>query len=96
MRIRLRELDLHIFKARESVCRGGAGAVPAAFIEFDTQESAYTAQQALAHHRPLQMSSRALGIRPDEVIWSLLRITWWELIIRRTASRMLVLTAVVF
>ena len=95
-RMRIKELSLHIFKARKRVRRGEAGAVPAAFIEFDTQESAHAAQQVLAHHRPLQMSSRTLGIRPDEVIWSSLRMFWWELIMRRTAFMGIVLAMVVF
>ncbi|KAM3527804.1 hypothetical protein MY4038_006187 [Beauveria bassiana] len=95
-RNRLRELNLLIFKTRRVVRRGEAGTVSAAFIEFDSQESAQAAQQVLAHHRPLQMSARLLGIRPDEVIWSSLRMKWWELIMRRTAILALVLAAIVF
>lgn len=95
-RNRLRELNLLIFKTRRVVRRGEAGTVSAAFIEFDTQENAQSAQQTLAHHRPLQMSTRLLGIRPDEVIWSSLRMKWWELIMRRTAVLALVLAAIVF
>lgn len=95
-RNRLRELNLLIFKTRRVVRRGEAGTMSAAFIEFDTQENAQAAQQVLAHHRPLQMSTRLLGIRPDEVIWSSLRMKWWELIMRRTAMLALVLAAVVF
>ncbi|KAJ6789220.1 hypothetical protein PWT90_05830 [Aphanocladium album] len=95
-RNRLRELNLLIFKTRRVVRRGEAGAVSAAFIEFDTQENAQAAQQILAHHRPLQMSVRLLGIRPDEVIWSSLRMKWWELIARRTGILALVLAAIVF
>lgn len=95
-RNRLRELNLLIFKTRRVVRRGEAGTVSAAFIEFDTQESAQAAQQVLAHHRPLQMSTRLLGIRPDEVIWSSLRMKWWELIMRRTGVLALVLAAIVF
>ncbi|ATY61389.1 DUF221 domain-containing [Cordyceps militaris] len=95
-RNRLRELNLLIFKTRRIVRRGEAGTVSAAFIEFDTQESAQAAQQVLAHHRPLQMSVRLLGIRPDEVIWSSLRMKWWELIMRRTGVMALVLAAIVF
>ncbi|XWX00367.1 hypothetical protein V2A60_008387 [Cordyceps javanica] len=95
-RNRLRELNLLIFKTRRVVRRGEAGSVPAAFIEFDSQESAQAAQQVLAHHRPLQMSVRLLGIRPDEVIWTSLRMKWWELIMRRTAIMALVLAAIVF
>lgn len=95
-RNRLRELNQLIFKTRRVVRRGEAGAVSAAFIEFDSQESAQAAQQTLAHHRPLQMSTRLLGIRPDEVIWSSLRMKWWELIARRTGILALVMFAIVF
>ena len=95
-RNRLRELNAQIFKMRRQVRRGDGNTLPAAFIEFDTQESAQAAQQVLAHHRPLQMSSRILGIRPDEILWATLRMPWWERIARRFFILSLVTAAVIF
>ncbi|CCE33609.1 uncharacterized protein CPUR_07535 [Claviceps purpurea 20.1] len=95
-RNRLRELNVQIHKMRKQVGRGGGITLPTVFIEFYNQEAAQAAHQVLSHHRPLQMSSRLLGVRPDEVIWSCLRMTWWELIVRRFLILTLVTAAVIF
>ncbi|OAA40686.1 DUF221 domain-containing protein [Metarhizium rileyi] len=95
-RSRLRDLNIQIFKMRRQVRRGDGITLPSVFIEFHTQEAAQAAHQVLTHHRPLQMSSRFLGIRPDEIIWSCLRMPWWELIIRRFAILTLVTAAIIF
>lgn len=95
-RNRLRDLNVQIFKMRRQVRRGDGVTLPSVFIEFYTQEAAQAAHQVLTHHRPLQMSSRLLGVRPDEIIWSCLRMPWWELIIRRFAILSLVTLAIIF
>ncbi|KAG5935690.1 hypothetical protein E4U60_003002 [Claviceps pazoutovae] len=95
-RNRLRELNVQIHKMRKQVGRGGGITLPTVFIEFYNQEAAQAAHQVLSHHRPLQMSSRLLGVRPDEVIWSSLRLTWWELIVRRFLILTLVTAAIIF
>lgn len=95
-RTRLKDLNVEIFKLRRQLRRGDGSALPAAFIEFDSQQSAQAAHQAVAHHRPLQMAPRILGIRPDEVVWSALRMKWWERIIRRFLIMGLVVLAIIF
>lgn len=95
-RTRLRELNLQIFKLRRQLKRGDGTAMPAAFIEFESQEAAQAAHQVVAHHRPLQMSPAILGIRPDEVVWPALRMKWWERIIRRFLVLGLVAVGIVF
>ncbi|KJZ75460.1 hypothetical protein HIM_05156 [Hirsutella minnesotensis 3608] len=95
-RNRLRELNVQIFKMRRQIRRGDGTTLPAAFIEFDTQESAQAAHQIVAHHLPLRMSSRILGIHPDEIIWKSLRMAWWDCIIRRFFLLSLVTGAVIF
>ena len=82
-RERLKALNREIWKLRRKY-RGGDG-VPlnAAFIEFDSQASAQVAFQTLTHHQPLHMSPRYIGLQPDEIIWSALRVRWWEHIMRR-------------
>ncbi|KAK0391789.1 hypothetical protein NLU13_1288 [Sarocladium strictum] len=95
-RNRLQELNKQIYKMRRAIKRDDDQKIPAAFIEFDTQESAQAAHQVLAHHRPLQMSPRHIGIRPDEVVWSTLYIPWWQRGIRRFAMLSLIAAAIVF
>ncbi|KAK3681642.1 hypothetical protein B0T22DRAFT_299665 [Podospora appendiculata] len=95
-RARLKALNRDIWKLRRAH-RGGDG-VPlnAAFIEFDSQASAQEAYQILAHHQPLHMSPRFIGIRPEEVVWSSLRIKWWEHIMRRFFMMAAISTAIIF
>ncbi|KAF4982577.1 hypothetical protein FZEAL_1809 [Fusarium zealandicum] len=95
-RMRLKDLNLEIYKLRRQVRRGDGQTLPAAFVEFDTQESAQAAHQVLAHHRPLQIAPRILGVRPDEVVWSALRMRWWERIMRRFLMMGLIAVAIIF
>ncbi|KAB2568800.1 Uncharacterized protein DBV05_g12521 [Lasiodiplodia theobromae] len=84
-RKRLKKLGKEIAKVRKRVNRGDVGSpMPAAFIEFTSQNEAQIAYQSLAHHRPSHMSQRYIGVRPYEIIWFSLRMRWWERIIRRT------------
>lgn len=63
--------------------RAGEGEfIPAVFIEFYTQVEAQSAFQSLAHHQPLHMSPRYIGINPEEVIWKNLKINWASRIVR--------------
>lgn len=58
-------------------------AIPAVFIEFHTQSDAQAAFQVLAHHQPLHMIPKLIGVRPEEVIWKNLRLPWWQRVVRR-------------
>ncbi|KAF9784872.1 hypothetical protein IL306_006391 [Fusarium sp. DS 682] len=95
-RMKLKDLNLEIYKLRRQVRRGDGQILPAAFIEFDTQEAAQAAHQVVAHHRPLQLAPRLLGVRPNEVVWSALRMRWWERIIRRLLIMALIAVAIIF
>lgn len=95
-RSRLKELNKEIYQLRRRVRRGEADPLPAAFIEFDTQEAAHAAQQVVVHHLPLQMAPGLLGIRPEEVIWKALRMRWWERIIRRLTILCAITAAIIF
>ncbi|KAI5459089.1 hypothetical protein BGZ63DRAFT_270870 [Mariannaea sp. PMI_226] len=95
-RSRLKELNTEIFKLRRQLRRGDGSVLSAAFLEFDTQESAQAAHQVVAHHRPLQLAPRIIGIRPDEIVWSALRMKWLERIVRRFAILGLVTAAIIF
>lgn len=95
-RNRLKQLNKDIFQIRRRIRRGEADPLPAAFIEFDTQEAAHAAQQVVVHHLPLQMAPGLLGIRPEEVIWESLRMRWWERIIRRLLILCGITAAIIF
>ena len=95
-RARLKSLNRDIWKLRRKH-RGGDGApLSAAFIEFDSQASAQAAFQILAHHQPLHMSPRFIGIRPEDIIWGSLRIKWWEHIMRRFFMMVVIAAAIIF
>ena len=95
-RARLKVLNREIWKLRRRH-RGGDGApLNAAFIEFDSQVNAQSAFQILAHHQPLHMSPRYIGIQPEDVIWGALRIRWWEHIMRRFFMMGVITAAIIF
>lgn len=52
-------------------------------VEFNTQADAQVGYQLLTHHKALRMSRKAIGVKPQEVIWKNLSIPWWQLPIRR-------------
>ncbi|SCV61358.1 related to A.thaliana hyp1 protein [Fusarium fujikuroi] len=66
------------------------------FVEFSTQHDAQVAFQTTTHHRPLQMSPRFIGIKPNEVIWKNLRYPWWQVAIRRYVIYTAISVLVVF
>ncbi|KAK3949556.1 hypothetical protein QBC32DRAFT_326877 [Pseudoneurospora amorphoporcata] len=95
-RARLKVLNRDIWKLRRKFRSGDGQPLSSAFIEFDSQASAEAAYQILAHHQPMHMSPRYIGVRPEQVIWSSLRIRWWERIMRQFLMLALVVVAIVF
>jgi calcium permeable stress-gated cation channel len=96
-RLRLKQLAPKINKLRRQLRTGKGGKpIPAAFIEFDSQVNAQSAYQALSHHRAMHMSPRFIGVRPQEVVWSSLRMVWWERIIRRFSIQAFIAVMVLF
>ena len=75
---------------------GDAKLVSSVFVEFYTQAEAQAAFQTTAHHLPLHMAPRFIGVNPDEVIWKNLRIKWWERILRNAATISFVVALVIF
>jgi hypothetical protein len=75
---------------------GDAKLVSSVFVEFYAQADAQLAFQSVAHNLPLHMAPRYIGLDPTQVIWSNLRIKWWERIIRYSATIGLVCTLIVF
>lgn len=82
-REKLSTLHPEVEAAQAKYLAGDVKPVPAVFVEFHTQSDAQYAVQSLAHHNALQMSPRFIGVRPQEVIWKNLKVSWWQLIARR-------------
>lgn len=77
--------------------RAGEGQfIPSVFIEFYTQAEAQSAYQSLAHHQPLHMSPRYIGINPEEVIWKNLQLKWASRIVRNIITTAFVVALVIF
>lgn len=66
------------------------------FVEFNTQTEAQVAYQILAHHQPLHMSPRFIGMNPEEVIWENLNISWASRILRNIGTTAVVTTLILF
>lgn len=50
----------------------------------------------VAHNLPLHMTPRYIGLDPTQVIWSNLRIKWWERIIRYTSTIAFITAMIIF
>jgi hypothetical protein len=96
-RNRLKLLMPQIAKLRRKLHAGDEGRLlGSVFIEFQTQSDAQRAYQTLAHDRPMHMSPRFIGIRPDEVVWHSLRIGWFARMVRRVGMLALIIVAIIF
>ena len=71
-------------------------AVGSVFVEFYTQSDAQAAYQTTAHHLPLHMAPRYIGINPEDVVWDNLRIKWWERLVRYAATVGFVTALIIF
>ena len=76
--------------------RGEATFIGSVFVEYYTQTEAQAAYQSLAHHQPLHMSPRFIGLNPEEVIWKNLKIGWASRIIRNIATTAFVSALIIF
>ncbi|XXG98768.1 hypothetical protein Hte_005098 [Hypoxylon texense] len=66
------------------------------FIEFYTQADAESAYQVLAHHQALRMSPKYIGVTPGEVVWSALKVSWWQRVVRRFAVLAFISALIIF
>ncbi|KAL5349219.1 phosphate metabolism protein 7 [Pseudogymnoascus australis] len=82
--------------AREAYKAGADKPVNAVFIEFRTQSAAQSAYQSLSHHQALHMSPRYIGMHPNEIVWSSLRISWWQKVVRRYAVQAFIAALIIF
>ncbi|KAJ5355840.1 hypothetical protein N7517_010449 [Penicillium concentricum] len=70
--------------------------VSSVFVEFYHQADAQSSYQSVAHNLPLHMSPRYIGLDPTQVIWSNLRIKWWERLGRHAATVAFVCAMIIF
>ncbi|KAL9126623.1 MAG: hypothetical protein Q9217_004361 [Psora testacea] len=83
--------------AIQAKMRAGEGKfICSAFVEFYTQTEAQAAYQSLAHHQPLHLSPRFIGVNPEEVIWKNLRINWLSRIVRNILTTAFVTALIIF
>ena len=76
--------------------RGEGTFIGSVFVEYYTQSEAQAAYQSIAHHQPLHMSPRFIGINPEEVIWKNLKIGWASRVIRNIATSAFVGALIIF
>ncbi|KAI8633373.1 hypothetical protein F5Y19DRAFT_462415 [Xylariaceae sp. FL1651] len=84
-RTELERLIPEVQQAQDAYRDGKYKKVNSAFVEFTNQADAETAYQVLAHHQALQMTPKYIGVTPGEVVWSALKVSWWQRVIRRFA-----------
>ncbi|KAK8127570.1 hypothetical protein PG984_008678 [Apiospora sp. TS-2023a] len=95
-RSELERLIPEVDAAQTSYRAGSAKKIPSVFIEFFTQSQAESANQVLAHHQALQMTPKYIGITPGEVVWSALKVSWWQRVIRRFAVIAFIAVLIIF
>ena len=74
------ERDQNVYRSGEAKPRN------AVFVEFYDQTHAQAAYQMVAHHQPLHMAPRVVGMVPEEIVWSNLGMTWKTTHIRNVLS----------
>lgn len=93
------ELNTLVPKSETSQAEYMAGnykKLPAVFVEFHTQSDAQAAYQVVSHHHALHMSPKLIGVKPEEVIWKNLSISWWQRIVRRYAAYFFIAVLIIF
>ncbi|KAI1470763.1 DUF221-domain-containing protein [Daldinia caldariorum] len=75
---------------------GNSKKIPSVFIEFYRQADAETAFQVLSHHQALQMTPKYIGITPGEIVWSALKVSWWQRIVRRFSVLAFITALIIF
>lgn len=82
--------------AQASYRAGEYKKIPGVFVQFRTQAEAECAAQVVSHHQGFQMTPRYVGIKPGEVIWKSLGISWWQKVVRRYAVLAFITALIIF
>ncbi|KAI2635057.1 hypothetical protein GGS21DRAFT_516584 [Xylaria nigripes] len=95
-RTQLETLIPSVERAQSAYREGNYKKINSVFIEFTTQADAEAAFQVLAHHQALQMAPKYIGITPGEIVWSALKVSWWQRVIRRFAVLAFISALIIF
>ncbi|RMY51905.1 hypothetical protein D0865_06079 [Hortaea werneckii] len=95
-RAELKKLIPEVDRMQTATKAGESTKLNSVFVEFVNLVEAQAAYQSLTHHQALHMAPRYAGVNPTEVIWSNLRIKWWELVIRKIVTLAFVVALVAF
>jgi hypothetical protein len=95
-RTQIKKLNSKIRQQRQQQLFKSDNFMPSVFVEFETHTDAQDAYQTLTHHRPLHMAQRYLGVRPFEILWDSLSMSWWQTIIRRFSIQALICALIIF
>ena len=93
---KLAELNPQIQDMQDMHKSGDTKRLSSVFIEFTSQSAAQVALQTLAHHKPLHMSPRYIGLTPEEIIWSNMKLLWWERLVKFATTTAFVVVLVIF
>lgn len=85
-----------IAEQQDAYRAGRLKATNGVFVEFYRQTDAQAAYQMVAHHQPLHMSPRVVGLSPQDVIWKNLSITWRTRAIRNAIAITAVVVTIIF
>jgi hypothetical protein len=95
-RTKLAELNPKVEELQETFRAGEAKKLSSVFVEFNTQSAAQVALQTLAHQRPLHMAPRYIGLTPEEIVWSNMKLQWWERLVKFAITTAFVVALVIF
>ncbi len=95
-RNQVKKLNSKIAKVRHDQLFKTESLLPSVFVEFETMTDAQDAFQTLTHHRPLHMAQRYIGVRPFEILWDTLSMSWLETIARRFLVKAFITALIVF
>jgi calcium permeable stress-gated cation channel len=95
-RSELEKLIPEVENMQDEAFEGKGNRLNSVFVEFATMNEAQAAFQSVAHHLPLHMAPRFIGVKPNEVVWSNLKIRWYERVVRRIGANAAVTALVIF
>ncbi|KYK61391.1 DUF221 domain-containing protein [Drechmeria coniospora] len=95
-RSELRRLIPEVEKLQSEWDAGKYDRINAVFVEFHNQADAQAAFQVVTHHQGLHMCPKVVGVKPEEVVWSSLEISWWQAILRRYAVYLFIGVLIIF
>ncbi|KAI0815439.1 hypothetical protein GGR55DRAFT_346385 [Xylaria sp. FL0064] len=95
-RTELERLVPAVQRSQDEYRSGKYKKIGSVFVEFTNQADAESAYQVLAHHQALQMTPKYIGVTPGEVVWSALKVSWWQRVVRRFAVIAFISAMIIF